>query len=289
MNKNLSPELMKRVNAATEIVCGGRSCEQFWEASFQEFSEKMAGGLIRYFPEIEKFVADKPFGDVAVRESYWQSPSVESEWANGMVSSMSLFGLHGPIACGKDTAADRLQDSHGFGRLAFADPLRSAASVLFCIPQEIFTDRETKDREYPSIPCSPHSPRRMLQLFGTEICREIDQNVWTKRATLSMIGLAASGVKNIAITDVRFPNESEYIRNLGGRLIVIDRPDIREDNIVFGAGHASQQSLPMADGDLSLLNDKDIPSYWIRVDEMRAKDLSMRASDRQDKKDRPRP
>lgn len=63
------------------------------------------------------------------------------------------------------------------------------------------------------------TPRKLLQLVGTEGGRKIiHPNVWIN-ATLS----SYDSTKNWIITDVRFANEADAIRNAGGVVIRIDR------------------------------------------------------------------
>jgi len=51
------------------------------------------------------------------------------------------------------------------------------------------------------------SPRKALQLFGTEVCRTINENVWLDCAAAAY---AKSGNKLI-IDDVRFENEAQFL------------------------------------------------------------------------------
>ena len=54
--------------------------------------------------------------------------------------------------------------------------------------------------------------RRLLQIFGTEIGRSLlGENIWVELATRNL-----ESSKNYVFTDVRFPNEADKIKNLGG-------------------------------------------------------------------------
>lgn len=57
------------------------------------------------------------------------------------------------------------------------------------------------------------SPRRALELFGTEFGRAIDPNIWVDRIPLD----------NECISDVRFLSEVEWARSQGYMLIKIDK------------------------------------------------------------------
>ena len=45
-----------------------------------------------------------------------------------------ILGLVGFASSGKDTVADYLVRNHNFNRIAFADPLKDAASIIFDWP-----------------------------------------------------------------------------------------------------------------------------------------------------------
>lgn len=71
--------------------------------------------------------------------------------------------------------------------------------------------------------------RRLLQLLGTQVCREcIDDGYWVKRAEERIQKLLAEPKppKLIMIPDIRFPNEVEMVRRLGGELWRVRRPVI---------------------------------------------------------------
>lgn len=56
------------------------------------------------------------------------------------------------------------------------------------------------------------SPRKAMQLFGTEVCRSIDDTVWLQCAQNA---LNETTNKSLIIEDVRFENEAEFVCNQG--------------------------------------------------------------------------
>ena len=63
------------------------------------------------------------------------------------------------------------------------------------------------------------TPRMILQKVGTEAMRNvIDGNIWVHSLESKI-----TGKDNVVITDVRFLNEIDCIRRLGGKLILIQR------------------------------------------------------------------
>ena len=64
------------------------------------------------------------------------------------------------------------------------------------------------------------TPRRILQVVGTDIFRAWDSECWVKALDAQIVHL-----DNVVVTDVRFPNEVDYIHKRGGIVIRIVRPD----------------------------------------------------------------
>lgn len=65
--------------------------------------------------------------------------------------------------------------------------------------------------------------RRFLQFLGTEAFRKnVDDLYWVKRAA-AKIEAMPEGTKLVFIPDMRFPNEADYIREIGGQVWRIER------------------------------------------------------------------
>lgn len=75
--------------------------------------------------------------------------------------------------------------------------------------------------------------RSLLQWWGTDYRRRQDNKYWVK-AWLNKINPFGTTL----VDDVRFEDEAEFIRDLGGYLIKVDRPDI-----ISKSGHASETAL----------------------------------------------
>lgn len=136
-----------------------------------------------------------------------------------------LIGLVGLARSGKDSAAGYL----GFKSAAFAEPLKAAAQHIFDLSYNevhgINCDRE-----------SPHpfwgiSIREILQKLGTESVRDVfGQDHWAKLMELRLTQGDLTGA-DVVITDLRFEEEVDLIRHLGGKIMGVIRtegqPDIR--------------------------------------------------------------
>lgn len=73
------------------------------------------------------------------------------------------------------------------------------------------------------------SPRKAFQLFGTEWGRSISDTVW----------LDVAPKTDTVITDVRFDNEAEYLRNIGAPIVKITRDGFRP----VSNGHSSEHGV----------------------------------------------
>lgn len=154
---------------------------------------------------------------------------------------MKLIGLHGLPRSGKDSIANILHTSHGFRRISFADPLKEAAALL--LGRELGQAHGIGYDREQVMPEWGFSMRWFLQRFGTECLRDqIREDFWIKRAEIELDKTSALGV---VFSDVRFPNEVEFIRRRGGTLVEVRRSG------VAGSTHVSDQHI---DCDLSVDN-----------------------------------
>ena len=140
-----------------------------------------------------------------------------------------IIGCVGFIGSGKDTAADYLVKEFGFHRDSFAATLKDAVAAVFGWDRELLEGRTKEAREWReqvdpwwserlNIPTL--TPRWVLQHWGTEVCRNAFHNdIWI--ASLEN-KLRRSG-NNTVISDCRFRNEVEAIKNQGGRVVWIQR------------------------------------------------------------------
>lgn len=141
--------------------------------------------------------------------------------------------------CGKSTIAEHL-GRQGFTRVSFADPLRAVTRTFlteygFDLPR---INRLLTDGKNDRIPELGVTPRHLLQTLGTEWGRGcIDPNVWT-RIWRSKVRSALAAGHSVVADDLRFHEEYECVRSLGGRIWRVTRPGNRS-----AATHASDSVL----------------------------------------------
>lgn len=155
---------------------------------------------------------------------------------------MILIGIHGRAGVGKDTAGSFLA-SIGFNCYAFADPVREVAATLF---GKKISDFQTQAQKAIFEQDWNMTRRQMLQFVGTEMVREkLGGNHWI-RLMVDRIAANESLHSKVAITDVRFQNEVDFVLEAGGSILHIEssvraaiNPGSKE------ASHASEQPLDM--------------------------------------------
>lgn len=141
-----------------------------------------------------------------------------------------LIGITGAAGAGKDTAANRLCHHHSFERDSFAEPLRDMLTALMVGHQIDYAhlfERELKEQPIPGLGADI-SGRRLMQTLGTEWGRNtLHPDIWVRLAALRLgldrLPYTSPVHDRIVITDVRFPNEAEWINRMGGHVIRIER------------------------------------------------------------------
>ena len=145
-----------------------------------------------------------------------------------------IIGLSGYAQSGKDSTAELLCLNYGYTRLAFADPMRQALMIINPRLDSITRVSDmVEDYGWDTAKRNPEV-RRLLQVVGTDFGRKmLGDDVW--------INIALSGIKTedkIVISDVRYPNEADAIRKLGGTVWRINRHNHSAVN-----GHASERAM----------------------------------------------
>lgn len=123
----------------------------------------------------------------------------------------------------------------------YADPLKDCISMILGCDKKDFENRKFKESPLPeewqdhSTKEDPLTPRKFLTMFGTDFGRrKISENIWVNAvfANYRSKTEAPEGVipndweSKWIITDVRFPNELEKIKSVGGFVIKIQRDKI---------------------------------------------------------------
>lgn len=146
-----------------------------------------------------------------------------------MTDSPRLIGLYSPAPqSGKSTIANYLR-SRNYAQVSFAAPLKRLVSALLIelgFTSEAAQHFVHEEKEAP-LPGINTTARHMLQTLGTEYGRDcIHPNLWVMCAERRILDYVEQGM-NVVVDDCRFPNEANLIRELGGELWHVHRPDAK--------------------------------------------------------------
>ena len=178
----------------------------------------------------------------------------------------NLIGLSGKAGSGKDEAYRIIKEVTGinYENKKFAHKLKLMVTLILGCSMEDLEDREFKNKDLGDewacykltdgtlLPkgyyrigtdndiCEARysrrmTPRLLLQLLGTEGCREVlHPNIWVNALFADWIEThsdhAPNGVDTPywVVTDCRFPNEAKAIQERGGVVIRINRPGFED-------------------------------------------------------------
>jgi len=190
-----------------------------------------------------------------------------------------IIGLSGYAKSGKDTVAYMIQDLEKteWQIKKFSGKLKTIASLLTGIHPDKFEDQEFKQSylgpewSYP-VDIPNHgaeewdmSVRELLQRLGTDAIRNgLHTNAWVnalmsdyleedKEERLGDYIKRVTPASKWIITDVRFPNEAQAIKDRGGVIVRIDRPGVDPVNT-----HPSETALDNWDFDYKIANASDL-------------------------------
>jgi hypothetical protein len=173
---------------------------------------------------------------------------------------MHLLGLHGPANAGKSTVAQYLVEQYGFAEVSFAAPLYRGVATMLGIDIGELLDRAKKEA---AIAWLGASPRYLLQTLGTEWGRKlVREDLWLVLAARAIDKHRALGRPGVAVSDVRFDNEAEFILARGGELWGIQRPS----RPTLVRAHASEAGISTNYPSRGLINAAGFPALHARVD-----------------------
>lgn len=207
-----------------------------------------------------------------------------------------------------ETMVDRWDYLGNWKVKKFADKLKECVSLIIGIPRKDLEKEEVKCKvlgeewmyysilnfgtdkyekcpylgnqdRYPSIPHAT-TVREILQLFGTEVGRQIHPDTWVNALfsdykILDKRTMQDPDDSNIwepvwIITDVRFPNELQGIKDREGIVIRINRPftNPNDHNIQLVGQHISETALDNATFDYTIENNGTIEDLIIKMREI---------------------
>lgn len=174
-----------------------------------------------------------------------------------------IIGIAGPAGAGKDTVAQIAQKliAQESVILKFAGPLKAMTAELLSylgIPASAIEDRVRKEEVIPALGCTI---RKIMVTLGTEWGRDlINPNIWT---TLVEEQIRRARERDVIciISDVRFNNEADLIRSMGGAVWHVHRPGFHGS-----VAHRSEQGLERFSGDAEILNTSSFDALRDRIE-----------------------
>ena len=157
-----------------------------------------------------------------------------------------------------------LEEKSGWEIKKWAGKLKTVAWMLTGIPVDKFEDQEFKKTELG--PEWGMTVRDLLQKLGTEGLRTgLHENTWVNALMADYEGFYEMDTDttiwpNWIITDTRFPNEAQAIKDHGGIVIRVDRPGYKPIN-----NHPSETGLDDWKFDHKIMNGSDLVALLFSV------------------------
>lgn len=167
-----------------------------------------------------------------------------------LIPRVTAIGLSGYAQAGKDTLGQYLWQNHAYTAVAFAEPMREAMRRLNPTVEingnHISYVHALEHFGYEDLKKVAGDVRPLMQRLGTEVGRNMfGENFWVDLALKHI----PDGSK-VVFTDVRFPNEAQAVKSLGGEVWRISRPGTEPAN-----AHISETALDDYKFDAVLVND----------------------------------
>lgn len=164
-----------------------------------------------------------------------------------------LVAFTGLAQAGKTTAAQAFL-SLGYDRMSFADPIKAMVRCLTFV-----TDKTAHPEEL----CGK-SLREVYQSLGTDWGRNmVGGDIWIRagrcRIDTLMGDVQSEIIRGIVIDDIRFDNEAELVRAMGGVVVEITRPSLPQMD------HASEAGVSRHLIDHTFSNHTDVDSLKCQV------------------------
>ena len=155
-----------------------------------------------------------------------------------------IIGIHGYAGVGKDEVGSFIvKHTKTFKVKKFAGKLKEIATILTGIPTPLFESTHLKQSNLPGWDMTV---RDLLQRLGTEAIRD---GLHPKAWVMALMSDYMQGDEWV-ITDMRFKNEYDTIKEYGGYTIKVTRPGVNPVN-----NHSSEDDLTSVQFDYEICND----------------------------------
>lgn len=133
-----------------------------------------------------------------------------------------LIGLAGRPGSGRNTIANYIALKHDFIKVSIEAPIKELVRTLFHHSYKHLDQvKEVVD------PCFDISPQNITQAIKQSLQDHIDYNLWVVAAQRRARSIMTRGV-SVVITDVKSNNEACMIRDNGGEMWHVVRPEVKQ-------------------------------------------------------------
>jgi hypothetical protein len=181
-----------------------------------------------------------------------------------------IIGLSGPAGAGKDTVGRLIHEATGFPLKSLARPMKEEIADYLLYGKYEDELPQTKVAEFAeavarvrwiqpsreelitelSHPIHKKQYRKLMQFWGTDFRRYQNPKYWINKLN--------PGLEAI-ITDVRFPNEVDYIHKFHGLVFYI----YSETAETQRQGHSSENSIEIFHCDDTILWPRNLPEFCV--------------------------
>lgn len=177
---------------------------------------------------------------------------------------MTGIGFIGRPRTGKDTAADRLVERHGYTRVSIAEPIKEiglAADPIigwsYMGEEPIRLAQAVKQLGWEVVKGRFPEVRRFLWAMSVDgVSGTFGEDVWTDLAVKKIRVLQGPAV----VTDVRLLEEAKALRAEGLTIVYLSREGVSEED-----DRAGEHLGPEA-ADVRLHNGGSLEEFWVQVD-----------------------
>ena len=174
-----------------------------------------------------------------------------------------LIALTGASGSGKSTVAEylsqlepssmeRKREHIPFARIKFSQTLKKMLLQIPGITEEM---TEGRLKETPQEIFGGQTPRQVMQTLGTEWGRElVSKNIWLDSWERSI-----EDYSYVVAEDLRYVNEAELVKRLGGEIWRVKRPNY------LNSGHVSETEQTDIEADVIIHNNGSIENLHLNV------------------------
>ena len=146
-----------------------------------------------------------------------------------MEDKYKIIGIAGKKFSGKDTLGRYLVEQYEYEQIAYADPLKEIGKLFGFNDEQLYGKKKEDIDDFWEI-----TPRHFLQFVGTDLFRNVSDKLCPKMGENTWTNIVKKRIqenpnKHYVITDVRFPNEAQLVKELGGTIIKLQRENQNND------------------------------------------------------------